>query len=125
MGRVVRCSPSAALLVVPQQRLVKIHGQVELIHADVLIFAVDRGVLLAVDINGCKADDGVRKVGKAAGIRAGRQDKGCYRRVGKCLFCRAADVLIADTVKGGRPVVLVFPDGKLHIMLCGDLAQGL
>ena len=75
-------TPAAAgggSLVIPQQFLVEIHHQMDLVHSDVLVFAVDRAVLLFVDVNGRKADDRIGKVGKPPGVRACREDKGCRR----------------------------------------------
>ena len=40
----------------------------DLIHRDVLVFSMDRGILLLVDVNGYKPDDSVGKVCKPPGM---------------------------------------------------------
>ena len=49
------------LLIIPQKLPVKIYGKRNLIQRDVLVFAVDGCVLLAVDVDGGKADHGIEK----------------------------------------------------------------
>ena len=77
----------SGLRVISQQRLIEVHRQMELLHADILVFPVDRGVLLLVNINGCKADDRVGKIGKPSCVRARREDEGHRRGIGEGRFC--------------------------------------
>ena len=71
------------LLIIPQKLPVKIYGKRNLIQRDVLVFAVDGCVLLAVDVDEGKADHGIGKRREPSCIGTGRQDKGRSRSGGK------------------------------------------
>ena len=58
---------------IPKQRLIEVHRQMEFFNADILIFSMNRGVLLLVNINGRKADTASeRPVNRLASVPAGR-----------------------------------------------------
>ena len=52
---VLQSHGASGLGVIPKQRLIEVHRQMELVQADILVFSVNRGILLLVNINGRKA----------------------------------------------------------------------
>ena len=69
--------------IVPEQRLVEIHRQMELIHADILVLPMHRCVLLLVDVDGGEPDHRVGEIGELPCVRSRRQDEGYRRGIGK------------------------------------------
>ena len=77
---------------IPKQRLIEVHRQMEFFNADILIFSMNRGVLLLVNINGRKADHCIGKAGKPSCIRSRRENKGYRRRIGERLLHGLFDI---------------------------------
>ena len=83
---VLQSHGASGLGVIPKQRLIEVHRQIELVQADILVFSVDRGILLLVNINRRKSDDRIGKAGKPPCVRARRKNEGHRRRIGKGRF---------------------------------------
>lgn len=105
-------------LIVFQQFLIKINSQSDFINRYILVISVNRSVLLRININRRKPDNGIRKIGKSSRIRSGRKNKRSRSRIIKNFLNGFSDVFLSITVKRIRSVIFIirFAESNFNII---------
>lgn len=99
---------------------IKANALSDILEHNMFICAVNRGVLLLVQINRCKAENIVRNIGKTPCVRAGNEQKRCDDYIGKNIVYDAFKHFELLCFPICRLTVITLDFLNLHAVLCGN-----